>query len=237
MLNMKQLRKSKDRGITQIDWLKSRHTFSFGDYFDPQHKSFESLRVINEDWIEGGKGFGSHPHKDMEIITYMVEGAIKHKDSTGVEGVIVPGEVQIMRAGLGVEHSEHNASPTETAHLVQIWIHPEAKGLKPSYDQANFSEPLTNGQWVLLCSKDGREKSLRIQQNVDLWAKRFEAGESMNWVFVEKPVSVWVQVVKGSLLVDGECLEAGDGIGLKSLTEVLLESKDKAEALFFVFKS
>lgn len=234
---MAYLRPSAERGLTQIDWLKSKHTFSFGEYYAPAHHGFESLRVINEDWIGAGRGFGAHPHRDMEILTYVVEGGIKHKDSTGNEGVIKPGELQLMRAGMGIVHSEQNASATDPVHLLQIWIHPDERGLEPGYEQANFAEPIAKGDWTLLASPEARDHSLRIHQSVDLWAKRFVKNESLTKIFSTAPGSIWIQVVKGEMKIAGNALQAGDGLGLKSQSEILIDAQAGAEALFFVFRS
>jgi redox-sensitive bicupin YhaK (pirin superfamily) len=233
---MTYLRKSQERGFTDIDWLKSRHSFSFGDYYSPGNMGFESLRVINEDWIGAGRGFGAHPHRDMEILTYVVEGGVRHKDSTGTEGVIRPGELQLMRAGRGIVHSEMNASAQEALHLLQIWIYPDRQGLEPAYQQADFSPSLDNGEWTLLASPSARDRSLQIHQNVDLWARRFAKDEVVKKTFHNSPSSVWVQVVKGELSVAGQTLSAGDGLGLKSQSEILIDAKEGAEALFFVFR-
>ncbi|MEO5666683.1 MAG: pirin family protein [Bdellovibrionota bacterium] len=237
---MTYLRKSEDRGHVQAGWLDSRHTFSFGDYFDPKHMSFKSLRVINEDYIAGGNGFGAHPHKDMEIITYMVSGALKHKDSTGQEGVIVPGEVQMMTAGRGIVHSEVNASPADKAHLLQIWIHPKERGLEPSYQQKNFSEELKpdSKEWTLLVSPHDSKtdlNSLKIHQDLRLWARKFGEGESLQKE-LDRSSSVWVQVVSGTLEWEGQTLSAGDGLGIDTLGILKLHAKSKGEVLLFVFQ-
>lgn len=232
---MTYLRQSNERGFTEIDWLKSKHTFSFGDYYSREHHGYESLRVINEDWIAPGRGFGAHPHKDMEILTYVVSGEVKHKDSTGQEGSIRSGELQLMRAGMGIVHSEKNGSTKDELHLLQIWIHPDKKGLDPLYQQANFSESLDKGEWTLLASPDARHHSLSIHQNVELWAKRFAQAEVVKKNFAPPNTSVWVQVVKGEVSVDGTKLESGDGLGFKSQNEIVIDAKVGTEVLFFVF--
>lgn len=234
---MSKFRASKDRGFTDIDWLKSRHTFSFGDYYSPEHMGFESLRVINEDWIEAGRGFGAHPHRDMEILTYVVEGAVKHKDSTGTEGIIKPGELQLMRAGMGIVHSEFNASASEPLHLLQIWIHPDQRGLPPLYQQASFEKSLSSCDWTLLASPEGEGGALQIHQKVEVWARRFDKQETLSKNFASTPGSVWVQMVKGEIRVAGKRLQAGDGLGLKSQTKILIDAEAGAEALFFSFRS
>jgi len=237
---MTYLRKSDERGHVQISWLDSRHTFSFGDYFDPKHMSFESLRVINEDFVAGGAGFPPHPHKDMEIITYMVEGSLRHKDSTGQEGVIVPGDVQMMSAGRGIVHSEFNASPSEKAHLLQIWIHPKERGLEPRYQQRSFSEDFAarSKDWVLLVESDTtprKSNALKIHQDLHLWARKFDEGELIQ-KDLSPATSVWLQVVSGSVDWNGSTLGAGDGLGLKAVEIVKLHAKSKGEILLFVFQ-
>lgn len=233
---MTYLRRAEDRGLTEISWLSSRHSFSFGDYYSPEHRGFESLRVINEDWIGAGRGFGAHPHSDMEILTYVVEGGVAHQDSTGNAGIIRPGELQLMRAGVGIVHSEMNAYADKELHLLQIWLYPDERGLKPGYQQANFEEALARNEWTLLASPDQRDGSLHLHQSVDLWARRFAANESLTKSFAKDPASIWVQVVKGSLNINGTSLRVGDGLGLKSLTEINIEAQAGAEALFFVFR-
>jgi quercetin 2,3-dioxygenase len=237
---MTYIRKSEERGHVQISWLDSRHTFSFGDYFAPEHQGFRSLRVINEDYIAGGGGFPAHPHRDMEIITYMVAGALRHKDSTGQEGVIRPGDVQMMSAGRGIVHSEFNASGSERAHLLQIWIHPKQRGLDPVYQQKNFSEEFEkgSGDWVLLVSprnQDSDVNSLTIQQDVQLWARKFEADESLE-KDLKDASGVWIQVVSGSVEWDGKTLSAGDGVGADASDLLKLHAISKGEILLFVFQ-
>ena len=237
---MTYIRKSEERGHVQISWLDSRHTFSFGDYFAPAHQGFRSLRVINEDHIAGGGGFPAHPHRDMEIITYMIAGALRHKDSTGQEGVIRPGDVQMMSAGRGIVHSEFNASGSERAHLLQIWIHPKQRGLDPVYQQKNFSEEFETeaGDWVLLVSPrnhDSDVNSLTIQQDVQLWARKFEEGESLE-KDLKDASGVWIQVVAGSVEWDGKTLSAGDGVGADVSQVLKLHADSKGEILLFVFQ-
>lgn len=234
---MTYLRKSEERGHVQISWLDSRHTFSFGDYYAPEHAGFKSLRVINEDFIAGGTGFPGHPHKDMEIITYMVSGSLRHKDSTGQEGVIVAGDVQMMSAGRGIVHSEFNASDKETAHLLQIWIHPKQQGLDPTYQQQNFSQEFKSKGWIKLVSAQNENETnvLKIQQDLQLWARKFEEGD-----LLEKDLAnasaVWVQVVAGSLEWNGITLATGDGIGIESKEILKMHAKSKGEILLFVFQ-
>src|SRR5438093_11725688 len=173
------LRRSDERGHTKLSWLDSRHTFSFGDYNDRNHMGFRALRVINEDRVEPGAGFPAHSHRDMEIITYVLEGALAHKDSTGTSSVIRPGEVQRMSAGTGITHSEWNHSKTEEAHFLQIWIIPETPGLKPGYEQRSIPEETRRGRLVLLASRDGREGSVLIRQDAALFGARLDPGQSV----------------------------------------------------------
>ena len=175
--------RSESRGAADHGWLQSKHTFSFADYHNPSMMGFGKLRVINEDWIEPGKGFGTHPHRDMEIVTYMVDGALQHKDSMGNGSVIRPGELQRMTAGTGVLHSEFNASETDKAHLLQIWILPEQNGLEPGYEQKLFPAGEKHNQWRLVGSRDGRDGSLTIHQDINLWSTVLDAGESIDFHF------------------------------------------------------
>jgi len=234
---MTYLRKSEERGHLQISWLDSRHTFSFGDYYAPEHSGFKSLRVINEDYITGGAGFPGHPHKDMEIITYMVSGSLRHKDSTGQEGVIVPGDVQMMSAGRGIVHSEFNASDKEKAHLLQIWIHPKQRGLVPTYQQQNFGENFKSKDWVKLVSTqdDPETNVLRIQQDLELWVRKFEEGDVFQKV-LGSANAVWIQVVAGSIEWNGQTLAEGDGLGIETKEILKLHAKSKGEILLFVFQ-
>src|SRR5688572_16739559 len=174
---MIKLRRNSDRGHTKLDWLDSRHTFSFGDYYDSQHMGFRDLRVINEDRVVAGAGFGTHSHRDMEIITYVLEGSLAHKDNTGTSSVIRVGDVQRMSAGTGISHSEYNASQTEPVHFLQIWIIPNETGLAPGYEQRAFSLDEHRDQRTLIASKDGRNGSVIVHQDVDVWAARFSPGE------------------------------------------------------------
>lgn len=206
---MKGILKSQERGHANHGWLDSKHTFSFAGYYDPNRMGFRSLRVINEDWIAGGGGFPPHPHQDMEIITYMVDGALRHQDTLGHTAVIRPGEVQRMSAGTGIRHSEFNESKTESAHLLQIWIMPSKKGIEPGYEQKDFSDVFAKNDLSLVVSGDGREGSMRIQQDADLWVGRKKTdGE----VLFDLPAGrgLWLQCVKGDLKIDGEELKTGD---------------------------
>ena len=229
---MIQLRRGNDRGHTQLDWLDSRHTFSFGDYHDPQNMGFRHLRVINEDRVVPGAGFGTHSHRDMEIITYVLEGALAHKDSTGTSSVIHVGDVQRMSAGTGISHSEYNASPLEPVHFLQIWIIPDETGLPPGYEQRAFPLDEQRGKWTLIAAKDGRDGSVTAHQDVDVWAARFSPGEQLN--FSLKPSrNIWTQVARGAVKLNGMLLNAGDGAAISEENTLELKSLDHAEILLF----
>jgi quercetin 2,3-dioxygenase len=222
---MIQIRRSKERGHANHGWLDSYHTFSFADYFDPDFMGFSDLRVINEDWVEAGQGFGTHPHRDMEIITYVLEGAVRHKDSMGNGSVIRPGDVQRMTAGTGVTHSEFNDSANETLHLLQIWILPEKKGLEPSYEQKNFSNEGKLNRLRLIASRDGTDGSVKVNQDVKVFATRLEPGKS-----VEFPVlpnrAAWIQVAQGKIELAGKKLESGDGAAVTESERLKLTGVD-----------
>jgi redox-sensitive bicupin YhaK (pirin superfamily) len=226
------LRPSDARGRTRIDWLDSRHTFSFGDYYDPAHVSFRSLRVVNEDWVAPGSGFGTHPHRDMEIITYVVEGALEHRDSLGTGSVIRPGEVQRMTAGTGIFHSEYNPSAAEPVHLVQIWILPERRGLAPGYEQRAFPEAERRDRLRLVASRDGRGGAVTLHQDVDLFAGLLSAGARV--VHGLRPGrAAWVQVLRGAVTVNGRPVKAGDGAAVEEEPAVNLAAGEAAEVLLF----
>ena len=226
------LRQSSDRGHTKLSWLDSRHTFSFGDYDDRQHMGFRDLRVINEDRVVPGKGFPTHSHRDMEIITYVLEGAVAHQDSTGTSTMIRPGDVQRMSAGTGISHSEYNASQNEPVHFLQIWIVPDETGLAPGYEQKAFSLHKHQGTGTLVASKDGRDGSITVHQNVDVWAARLSPEEQ--GVFPLKPNrDAWIQMARGAGMLNGTLLRAGDGAAASQ--EELLELKAIDEAEFLMF--
>lgn len=226
------IRKAAERGMADFGWLDSRHSFSFGQYFDPDHMGFGPLRVINEDRVAPGGGFPTHPHKDMEIISYVLDGALAHKDSTGVGSIVRAGDVQRMSAGTGVRHSEYNASDRAPAHFLQIWIVPEREGLAPGYEQKRFGPQEKRGRLRLIASHDGRDGSLTIHQDVDLYATMLSAGESVSHQ-VAPGRAAWVQVARGHVMVNGERLEAGDGIAVSEADAIRLEGRDDAEALVF----
>jgi redox-sensitive bicupin YhaK (pirin superfamily) len=221
-------RRAGERGVTRFDWLDSRHTFSFGDYHDPRHMGFRALRVINEDVVAPGTGFPTHPHRDMEILTWVLAGALEHEDSLGNGSVIRPGEAQIMSAGTGIRHSEFDHSATEPVHLLQIWILPEREGLPPRYDQ----RPIEGEGLRPVATRDGRDGSVRIFQDVRLLVARLGAGER-----IVEPLApgrhAWVQVARGALRVNGIAFAAGDGAALTDEPEVALVADGAAEALVF----
>jgi quercetin 2,3-dioxygenase len=229
------IRKSSDRGHADHGWLDTRFTFSFADYYDPKHVHFRTLRVMNDDRVAGGGGFPMHPHADMEIVTYVLEGALEHRDSLGNGSVIEPGDIQYMSAGTGVTHSEFNASKTEPVHLYQIWMFPAEKGQKPTYDQKNFSEAEKRGKLRLIASTDGRDGSVKIRQDNELYATVLGAGESVKHTL--KPERhAYVQVARGSVTLNGTPLETGDGAAISAEKAVELTGVKDAEVLVFDLK-
>ena len=224
--------RSDSRGAADHGWLKSKHTFSFADYHNPSMMGFGKLRVINEDWIEPGKGFGTHPHRDMGIVTYMVDGALEHKDSMGNGSVIRPGELQRMTAGTGVLHSEFNASETDRAHLLQIWILPEQNGLEPGYEQKLFPVEEKRNRWRLVGSRDGRDGSLTIHQDIELSSTVLDEGKSIEYGFDGRRRG-FVQVVRGTVEIDGETLEAGDALAVVDQQVLDIKAKSESELLLF----
>jgi quercetin 2,3-dioxygenase len=226
------LRKSEDRGRADHGWLDSRHTFSFADYHDPHYMGFRSLRVLNEDRVKPGEGFGTHPHHDMEIISYVLEGALEHKDSMGTASVIRPGEVQRMTAGSGVLHSEYNPSKKDPVHFLQIWIVPEKKGLKPGYEQKPFPDDERRNVLRLVASPDRREGSLAIHQDVELHATLLDAGRKIVHP-IESGRHAWVQVTRGAIELNGRAMKAGDGAAVSGERSVELAATSDAEALLF----
>ncbi|HJZ63641.1 MAG TPA: pirin family protein [Candidatus Acidoferrum sp.] len=226
------IRKSNDRGHADHGWLDTRFTFSFAEYFDPKHMQFRTLRVMNDDRVAGGGGFPTHPHRDMEIVTYVLEGALAHKDSIGNGSTIKPGDVQYMSAGTGVAHSEFNASQTEPVHLYQIWMFPDKNGYKPAYDQKYFSTEEKRGKLRLLVSPDGRDGSVKIRQDNDLYATVLRAGERVQHEL--KPERhAYVQVARGSMTLNGKKLDPGDGAAISEEKWVELTGVDEAEVLLF----
>jgi len=228
---MIKIRKSSERGHVNHGWLEAKHSFSFGDYHDADHMGFRVLRVINEDKVKGGQGFGTHPHRDMEIVTYILGGSLEHKDSMGTGSVIRAGEVQYMSAGKGVQHSEFNHSKTETAHLLQIWILPNEKGATPRYDQKNFTAAEKTGTLKLLASPDGSQGSVAIRQDARVFASILSSDQSTE-LKLEKNRYAWVQVAKGSLILNGQKLEQGDGAAISD--EKQLEFKANGSVTEFL---
>jgi quercetin 2,3-dioxygenase len=232
MLN---LRRAEERGRANFGWLDSRHTFSFGHYFDAKHMGFGPLRVINDDRVTGGGGFPTHPHADMEIVSYVLEGGLEHKDSLGTGSVVRPGDVQRMSAGSGVRHSEFNASATDPVHFLQIWIVPERKGLEPSYEQKTFSEADKRGKLRLVGSRDGRDGSVTIHQDVDFYATVLGNGDKVDHELKAGRVA-WVQVARGSATLNGEQLYPGDGVAIDAAGTLELAGSSDAEVLVFDMK-
>ncbi len=226
------IRPGGERGVANFGWLDSRHSFSFGHYYDPNHMGFGVLRVINEDRVEPGAGFDTHGHRDMEIISYVLAGALEHKDSLGTGSVIRPGEVQRMTAGTGIRHSEYNPSKTDPVHFLQIWILPEKEGLAPGYQQIAIPDGDRRGRLPLIGSRDGRDASLTIHQDVDLYAGLLDAGTAVEHRLVETR-RAWVQVTRGSVRINGAELAAGDGAGLERERKVEIEALSDAEFLLF----
>ncbi len=226
------IRKSEERGHFNHGWLETYHTFSFASYRDPQHMSFRKLRVINEDFVSPGQGFSPHDHHDMEIITYVLEGALEHKDGLGNGSVIRPNEVQKMTAGRGITHSEFNNSKTEKVHLLQIWIFPDKKGLEPGYEQKTFAEEDKLNRLRLIASPDRADGSVIIHQDVRLYASILEPAKTLEYR-VGEDRHIWIQLVRGSVLVNGQLLSEGDGVSASHETMLQIEARQKAEFLLF----
>jgi hypothetical protein len=227
------IRPSNERGNAYFGWLDSKHTFSFGQYYDPGYMGFSSLRVINEDKVSPSQGFATHSHSDMEIISYVLDGELKHQDSIGNGSVIRPGDVQRMTAGTGISHSEYNASPTNPVHFLQIWILPEKKGLTPSYEQKYFSPEDKQGKLKLVGSQDGRDNSVVIHQDVNLYVACLQENETVEY---SMPIrrNIWIQVARGEIEVNGQPLSTGDGAGVVLEEKITIASKtDRTEFLLF----
>ena len=226
------LRQSSDRGHANHGWLDSYHTFSFANYYDPNHMGFRALRVINEDWVQSGKGFGTHGHRDMEIITYVLDGVLEHKDSLGNGAVITPGEVQRMSAGTGIMHSEFNPDQTEPVHLLQIWILPDRQGLQPSYEQRAFGLEERQGKLRLIAARDGREGAVTIHQDVDLYSAVLQKGDHVSYQLQPNRYG-WLQVAKGEVSLNGNALKAGDAVALSEAESLKIGTDTSAEILLF----
>jgi redox-sensitive bicupin YhaK (pirin superfamily) len=229
---MIQIRRSSERGDANHGWLHSRHTFSFADYHDPDHMGFGVLRVINEDQIEPGTGFGMHSHQDMEIVSYVIEGALEHQDSMGNKTIIKPGEIQRMSAGTGVRHSEYNHSKESRTHFLQIWIFPDKRGYTPSYGQMNFESKFTAGSYALLTSKQGRDSSITINQDADIYLGHTRSETNIEH-HTRGPRNIWIQLIKGSLTVFGETLAAGDGAAISNEQHIAIHTQQATDFLLF----
>jgi redox-sensitive bicupin YhaK (pirin superfamily) len=226
------IRKSSERGDTKTSWLDSKHTFSFADYDDPAFESFGALRVINEDWVAGGAGFPPHPHRDMEIVTYILEGALEHKDSSGGGGVIRPGEIQRMSAGSGIVHAEFNASRDRPCHLLQIWIMPSERGLPPSYEQKMIDPRAIANKLGRIAACEPQPNEVRLVQDAEIWTAKLDADiEAIHSLAPGR--RAWIQVAKGEVSVDTERLSAGDGAAVTDQAQVALRSRTPAEILLF----
>jgi len=226
------IRSAESRGHENHGWLDSFHSFSFADYYDPKHMGFGSLRVINEDRVQPGAGFGTHSHSDMEIISYVLDGALEHKDSLGTGSIIRPGDVQRMSAGSGIRHSEFNHSKTEPVHFLQIWIIPERKGLKPGYEQKAFSLDAKRGKLCLIGSRNGRDNSVTIHQDVDLFSSVLSPGQTVAHK-LSPGRGAWLQVVRGAVVFNDKPLKAGDGVAIDAPDLLGIEGKHSAEVLLF----
>lgn len=229
---MIELRPNMERGQTDIEWLKSFHTFSFGDYHDRRHHNFGVLRVINEDWVAPGKGFDTHGHRDMEIITYVLEGSLRHKDSLGNGSIIKPGDIQRMTAGTGVLHSEFNPSGSDPVHLLQIWVFPDRKNLEPGYEQKSMVDANRIGEWQLVASPNGSQGSVTIHQDLKLYTAFVKEGGTLEYAF--KPDrQVWIQLACGEIVLNGTLMKQGDGAGIRKETAVTINAHEAAEILLF----
>ena len=226
------VRKSEDRGKGKIDWLDSRFSFSFGDYYDPAFESFGPLRVINEDWIKGGAGFPPHPHRDMEIVTYILEGAIAHQDSSGGGGTIRPGEIQRMSAGTGITHSEFNPSPTETCHMLQIWIMPSKRGIAPGYEQKTIDPDSVRNHFARIAAPEPRATEVRLVQDAEIWAAKLDADVEAIHPLAQGR-KAWLQVAKGEVRLGEETLKAGDAAAITDQDKIAVRSKEPSEVLLF----
>jgi hypothetical protein len=226
------VRQAKERGHFNFGWLDTYHTFSFGDYYDPRFMGFRDLRVINEDVVHPGHGFPTHGHRDMEIVTYVLEGGLEHKDSIGTGSVIRPGEVQRMSAGRGVRHSESNHSENESVHLLQIWIMPDEQGIEPSYEQKNYTDEEKRNQLRLIASRDGRDGSVHIHQDASIYAALLEPGQEVMHTLGPQR-HAWVQVARGAVNVNGQALEQSDGAAVSDESSVTIKGREASEILLF----
>ena len=226
------IRRSNERGGGNHGWLKTRHTFSFDQYYDPRFMGFRSLRVINEDWVAPGEGFPTHPHRDMEIITYVLEGALEHKDSLGTGSVILPGDGQRMSAGTGIRHSEFNHSQSDPVHLLQIWILPDRQGHKPGYEQKSFPAAEKDGKFRVIASPDGRDGSVTIHQDAKLFVSLLQPGQELQHE-LGPGRAAWLQVAKGGIVLNGQKLGQGDGAAITDESQLSITGVENAEVLLF----
>ena len=226
------IRPSNERGGGNYGWLNTRHSFSFDQYYDPRHMGFRSLRVINEDVVAPGGGFPTHPHRDMEIITYVLQGALEHKDSLGTGSIIRPGDGQRMSAGRGIRHSEANASESDAVHLLQIWIMPSKAGIEPSYEQKAFPESEKRGKLRVIASPDGREGSVTINQDASLFVSLVSPGQQVSHE-LGKGRYAWLQVAKGAIELNGKVLKQGDGAAVEEESKLTIKGVEEAEILLF----
>ena len=229
---MIQVRKAQERGHANHGWLETYHTFSFASYHDEEHMGFRALRVINDDTVQGGKGFGTHAHSDMEIISYVLAGGLQHKDSMGNGSVLRPGDVQRISAGRGIQHSEFNASPNESVHFLQIWIMPDKKGVSPSYEEKSFPREEKLNRLRLIASPDARDGSMWINQDVSVYASILEPGKTVS-IDLSPDRHTWIQVASGSIRVGSRDLKAGDGVAISNEATITIVAQDEAEFLLF----
>ena len=229
---MMEVRRSEERGAAHHGWLNSKHSFSFADYYDPRHSGFGPLLVINEDRVSAGAGFGTHAHSDMEIISYVLEGALEHRDSMGTGSVLHYGDVQRMSAGSGVRHSEFNGSKTEPVHFLQIWIQPNVKGIPPSYEEKHFSVDSKRGKLRLVASSDGRQESVLIHQDASIYASILEEGERVEYA-LDPQRQAYVQVIRGDISVNGVALKDGDALKISAVDKIVIDQPEAAEFLLF----
>ena len=226
------IRDRNERDPTKIGWLDSKHSFSFGNYQDPNHMGFGPLRVLNEDKVEPGAGFGRHPHSDMEIVSYVLDGGLEHKDSIGTGSIIKPGDIQRMSAGTGVTHSEYNASQTDPVHFLQIWFLPEQTGIKPSYDQRSIDREVTQNTFKLVMSSDGRDNTMLINQDVDFYVGRLDGAQPVQFKTEDGRIQ-WIQIARGATNLNDKTLRAGDGAAIREEDTLLFDNAADAEILLF----
>jgi redox-sensitive bicupin YhaK (pirin superfamily) len=226
------IRQASQRGHTDIGWLQSYHSFSFGNYYDQRHMGFRSLRVINDDKITAGRGFPTHPHQDMEIISYVLDGALQHKDSTGKGAIITPDDIQMMSAGTGITHSEYNPSKTDSTHILQIWIQPALRGVRPRYSDSKVTLAQKRNQWKKIAGPAGSGGAVAIFQDASIYATNLTMGETSTFI-VDRSRHAWLQVARGSLIVNGTTLHSGDAVATSRSTELHVTAVEQTDALLF----